>query len=343
MSEQGERNRILRKLLSFGAILLAVFVVGTIGFYLLGGPKATVLDALFMTVVTIATIGFGEITYVFTTPEGKIFTMLFALSGITLFTYILSNLAAYIIEGELQRSFRHRRIETRISKMQNHYIVCGGGRIGLEIIRELANAERQFLLVEMDEKKIKVIVNEFPQVNYLHADATEDSILVKAGAARAYGIFAAIGDDNANLVVGLTAKHLNPKIKVVSRALQTSHIPKMEKAGADIVVSPHIIGARHMYARMFHPNATRFMDLQLGDTGKDIRMHEVTVSPKMDGTLLGEMGLDKLQHTLLISILEGEDYHFKPNNDFSLKQGQVLLLLCATEDWVYLERNVLKL
>lgn len=211
-----------------------------------------------MTVITISTIGFTEVIDLSSNPQGRLFTIALALSGIGVLTYLLSNFTASVVEGELNEVFRRKKMEKMIQKYHDHFIVCGADSVSQYIMGELHSTQRPFVLVDLDRSKLETLMEPFPDHAFVEGDATDDSIQRKAGIERAQGLFAVTGDDNQNLVICLTAKQLNPKVKVVSRCRQVENIGKMEKVGADSVVSTASIGGLRMASVMVRPSVVSF-------------------------------------------------------------------------------------
>ena len=209
--------KIRRKALIAGGLLVLVLAVGTAAYKYIGGEKATLLDSLYMVVITIATIGYGEIIDLSHSPGGRIFTMFLSFAGIGIMTYIMMSLTAFVVEGELNEAFRRRKMEKRIEKLSDHYIVCGADGVGTHVARELLATQRPYIVVDVDREKIERLHGGEDGPAFVVGDATDNETLEKAGIGRAHGLFAVTGDDNQNMVISLSARQLNPKIRVVAR------------------------------------------------------------------------------------------------------------------------------
>ena len=221
-------------------MLIAIFliiVVGTIGFKLTGSEKTTILDALFMTAITISTVGYSDHVGIETNPAGKVFTIIFIFLGAGVIAYLFTSLAAYIVEGELKEVFRRRRMEKRIEKLKDHYIVCGIGMVCLYIVNELYHTRRPLVAIDLNENKLEVLQLHNLNVDLIVGDSTENEILEKAKIEKARGLFATTNSDNDNIVIVLTARQLNPSLKIVSRCNDTKNLDKLKRAGADAVVA----------------------------------------------------------------------------------------------------------
>jgi len=210
-------SEIYRKLIWSGAILIAIMLIGIVGYWFIGSRQYSFVDTLYMTVITISTIGFGEIINLSGNIAGRIFTIFIAFSGVGVLSYVVANLTALVVEGELTQSFRRRRMEKVAGNSRDPYIVCGLGSVGLYIVSELYATKRPHVIVDANRKNIEKSL-ESPQGEvFIEGDATDSVTLSKAGIEKAKGLFAVTGDDNQNLVVSLTAKQLNPNLRVVAR------------------------------------------------------------------------------------------------------------------------------
>ena len=189
-------------------VLIAILITGMIGFWYIGGKNYSFIDCLYMTALSILTIGLREVIDVSGNTFGKIFTILIAFSGIGTLTFIFSNITALIVEGELKETFKSKRMEKKAQKFENHYIICGVGRVGSHILDELYSTHRNTVIIDNNENTLKTISQIYPDVVHILGDADVEEVLLKAGAKRAQGIFASTGDDNRNLVISLTAKYL---------------------------------------------------------------------------------------------------------------------------------------
>jgi voltage-gated potassium channel len=200
---------IYRRFVWGAVILLAIVLIGTVGYWFIGGRQYSFVDTLYMTVITITTIGFEEVIDLSGNVGGRIFTIFIAISGIGIMAYIVTNITALVVEGELTESFRRRRMEKIAGNYKGHYIVCGLGRVGCYIANELHATRRPHVIVDVNKKATESSLESFHDEVFIAGDATDSDTLLKAGIEKAAGLFAVTGDDNQNLVVSLTAKQLN--------------------------------------------------------------------------------------------------------------------------------------
>ncbi|MHA1939797.1 MAG: potassium channel family protein, partial [Candidatus Thorarchaeota archaeon] len=203
-------SRVYRRFILAGLVLIGVLSVGTAGYWLIGERQPSFLDSLYMTVITISTIGYGEIIQLSDNPTGRVFTIFIALGGISVLFYIITNFTAFVIEGDLKDSFWRRKMEKMAKDFRDHYVVCGLGTVGTHIANELSATRRPYVIVDTDKGNLERLPDDFRNQVFIEGDATDDNALLKAGIERAKGLFAVTGDDNQNLVVCITARQLNP-------------------------------------------------------------------------------------------------------------------------------------
>jgi voltage-gated potassium channel len=321
-----------KKFIIAGTLLLIVISIGTFGYWFITDKQYPLIDCVYMTVITISTIGYGEIINLSGNTTGRIFTIFIAFLGIGTSAYLLSNFTAFIVEGDIKETFRRRKMEKRVSAFKNHYIVCGVEGVGFYIIKELFETKRQQVILDMDKEKIEKLLETFPELAFVVGDATDDNTLLKTGIKNARGLFAVTGDDNHNLVISLTAKQLNPDVRVVSRCSQLDHVEKLKKAGADAVVSPTFIGGLRMASEMIRPAVVSFLDVMLRDKEKSLRIEEVVVPPSFAGKPIAALNLKKTHALLLLAVKTGEEWIYNPPEDYILSAHSILIFLGATEE-----------
>jgi voltage-gated potassium channel len=334
---QSIARRISRRFSLPGAIILAVFVAGTFGYRQIGGPQTSFIDAFYMTFITVATIGYGEIVDLSASPGGRVFTMVIATAGIASITFMLSSLTAFIVEGDINQALRRMRMQKQIDRLEGHYIVCGIGRVGTNVAHELSATERPYLVVDTDRQKIDEHRERFPEAMFLHGDASEDEVLASAGIARARGVFAITGEDSKNLVITLSAKALNPLARVVARCHEVNYTEKLRKVGADAIVSPDFTGGMRIASSMIRPHVVNLLDEMLRTDDK-LRVEEVKVPAGFAGGSIGSLRLRNPDYVLLA--VRGADHKwiFNPQDDFELGAGQSLVFVAAPKGRKELEQ-----
>ena len=222
------------------AALVSVIALGTLGYATIEDWR--VFDALYMTIITLATVGFREVHEL--SPEGKIFTIVLIISGTGIIAYTLSSLIQFTLEGQLRKILGRKKLESRIGKLRDHYIICGYGRIGHLICREFQSRPTPFVIVEQNPNHIERLERE--GYMYVEGDATDDETLQSAGIEHAKGLITAVTSDTDNVYITLTARGLNPKLFILARAGEEGAEKKLMRAGASKVISPYTIGASRM-------------------------------------------------------------------------------------------------
>jgi voltage-gated potassium channel len=331
-------RRMLRRFARPAVLLLIVLVVGTSGFYKIGEGKASIVDCLYFTFITITTIGFTEVIDLAGKPEGRIFTMVIATAGIAVFTYMLSVMTAYIVEGDLNQAFRRRRMQKRIDGMSGHYVLCGIGRVGTNVAHELASTGRPFVVIDNNNETLEAFRERYPEVEWIHADASDDEAMQRAGVARAAGVFAVTGDDAKNLVITLTAKQINPAARVVARCHEISYTPKMQRVGADAIVSPDFTGGMRIVSSMVRPHVVTFLDEMLRSE-THLRVEEVTAAASFVTAPIGNV-IENAQDLLLLAVREGAAWVFNPKADTPLRAGQTVVMMATPSARQRVERAV---
>lgn len=263
----GLRSSILD--LKIALILPFVMItIGTLGFITIEGYSF--IEALYMTVLTISTVGFGEVRPLST--GGRVFISIFMMVNIAVIAYALAAFSYYVIEGKFFEEMEKTWMQSRVDKLEDHTILCGFGKYGKEIARHLLLHDQRFVVVE---QKLSKLESEEFDVPYVIGDATEDETLVRAGVHRARGLITALSDDSDNLFIVLSAKDLNPRMQIVSRAHQERSREKMKKAGASHVIMPEQIGGFYMATLISKPGAVEFFSYVTNELASDIGFEEV--------------------------------------------------------------------
>ena len=326
-------RRLFRRLgFALGAVVTSV-IFGTTGYWLIGQGDWTLIDCLYQTVIGLTTAGFGEIVPLGATTWGRPFTILLLLGGMVSMGWFVTTVAAILIEGELTGFTWRRRMDSRVKRLTGHTIVCGAGSTGIHCIRELALIRAPFVVVDARESVAREISATFDCAAVV-GDATHDEVLQEAGIERASGIISALTEDKDNLFVTVTARALNPALRIVAKAIEVRADAKLRRAGADAVVSPNRIGGLRMVAEMVRPEVVSFLDVMLRSQDAALRIEEVPVpaSSRWAGARVAELGLER--HRLLLLALKpagGEGYLYAPGGEHRLLGGETLILLGEPE------------
>jgi len=316
-------NEVTKRLLLPAALLALLTLVGTIGYVFLEGWS--VVDAVYMTVITITTVGFDEVHPL--TPNGLVFTMALAMFGVGVAFYLFASLVSFVLEGDLAEVFGRRKMEKRIKKMQDHCIVCGYGRMGRVVSRELRAMGVPFVVIEKDRESLP----ESPgDTLFYQGDATDDEVLMAVGIERASKLISVISCDADNLYVVLSAKKLNPGLFVVARAEQDGSASKMLTAGADKAISTSTIGGTMIAHTAVKPTVVDFISIATTAGGIDLQMEEVEIeeSSKLEGLTLDQSGIGKELGVIVVAVKKPNGrMEFNPSSKTVLTNGDVLIAL----------------
>ncbi|MCK4984610.1 MAG: NAD-binding protein [Desulfobacterales bacterium] len=322
----------IRKRLYFLLVLIfMVIMAGSTGYYIIFNGEPEFLDCLYMTVVSLTTVGYGEVIEVTGNDTAQIFTMILITFGMGIILYGISSLTALLLEGELSGIFRKKKMAKQIDKLNDHYIVCGGGETGSGVIVELCKNNEVAVLIEEDTERIERC-KEICDLLYIKGDATDDENLIAAGIDRAAGIVISLPSDKDTLYVTMTARMLNQKIRIISRMTNQHLEPKLFKAGANAVVCPNAIGALRMASEMIRPTAVDFLDRMLRSSHGNLRIHELTVSEnsKFSEKEIRHCGLKERYGLLVLGAkTKAKDIEFNPAPTQKLTAGTTLIVMGA--------------
>ncbi len=313
----------LRKIITLTAVLLALLVLGSLGFVWLEGW--TFFDALYMTVTTLATVGYGEVHPLSAT--GRLYNMALILAGMGVLFYIITALARAVVEGELRDALGKRKLIRKIKSLRDHYIICGFGRIGEIIARQLRERHVPLVIVENEPEHLKRL--EESGLFYIAGDATREEVLQEAGIEQARGLVAVVSSDADNVYIVLTARSLRPDLYIVARAEELGSEKKLLRAGADRVESPYEMGGRKMASAILRPTVTTFMERALTE-GVDWSMEEVRVGEgsQLAGVALKDSGLRQKLDLILVAIKRADgEMLFNPTLETVIQGGDTLIAL----------------
>lgn len=322
-----------RRLLGALVLILSVTVVGIIGFSVID-PDAGLVRAFYMTAITLTTVGFGE-EIAIDTDGARIFTAVLILVGMGATLYFVSTVTAFLLEGQLGHVFRRRKMERDLADMRDHLIVCGSGQTAIYAAAELHAVEQAVVLVVPTEERAEEAREKLPHVPIVLGDPTEDDILEAAGVTRAAGLIPCSSSDNENVVVTLTARQLNPTLRIVSRVSDVDNEAKVRKVGADSVVSPQHIGGLRLASEMIRPAVVSFLDTMLRDQNRNLRVDEVRIpegAPSV-GKQIRDIELGELPGVLLIAVRDGGgDWTYNPSRSSPIRAGTTMVFLGSPHD-----------
>lgn len=309
--------------------LIAVVTLGTVGYTTLEGMD--LFDAFYMTLITISTVGFGEIKPL--SHGGRILTAFIIISGISVLTYTLGQVVKIFVEGELTQLLGRRKLEKQISGLKDHYIICGYGRIGKIISQELADDNIPFIVIEQNPDLVEIL--EQDRYLYINMDATTEDALLKAGIMKARGIVTVVHSDADNVFITLTAKGLRPDIFILARSSDEENQEKLSRAGASRVVCPYLMGGRRMFQVLKRPTVMDFIDIATMDTHLGLRMEEAIVSTtsSLVGKTLVESHIRQNFGVIIVAIKKPTgDMIFNPLPTEKLEGGDVIVVIGKKED-----------
>ncbi len=324
MQKKGGHLIFLRHLIIAIIVILILLMAGTAGYLLIEGWSF--FDALYMTVTTITTVGYGEIHQL--SRQGRIFTIFLILSGVGGMGYVLGSIVQIFIAGQIRMALGRRKLEQKVKRLKNHYVLCGYGRIGSFIAQAFAGENVPFVVVEKDPERIKMLDED--GFAYVEGDATDDQILIRAGVEKGRCLVAATGSDANNLYITLSARALNPSIYILSRAAEQAAERKLLSAGANRVVSPYLIGAARMLNAVLRPNIVEFVDLVVERKHLELQLEEITVkdASRFEGKPLRESGIRRELGLIVVAIKKaGGDMIFNPSSETLIEKGDCLIVL----------------
>lgn len=332
------KSRAVRNLLIAFTALVAVFIVGTLGYRILGGAKYSWMDCFYMTFVTISTIGYEEIVDVKQYEYGRLFTVFIGISGIGVLGYVLSTFTAFMLESDLNVSLRRRKMLKKIAQLKDHYIVCGAGRVGSNVAHELAMTGRAFVIIDDDMNVIQHYLDNHPEQLYIHGDATDNDVLLASGIANAVGVFAVAHEDSSNLVISLSAKQLNHHLRVVARCHDMKNAEKTRRVGADEIISPDYSGGLSLVSAMVRPNVMNFLDEMFKSDSK-LRMEEIRIPDSLVNKQLNLLYREN-QDCMVLAIQRQGAWQLNPSSDHVLQGNDVLMLMTTPEGRSRLEQLI---
>ncbi|RMG71016.1 MAG: potassium channel protein [Bacteroidetes bacterium] len=293
----------IRQLVQASALLLFTSLFGTIGFVLIEGY--TLVDAIYMTIITMSTVGFGTIRDL--TTEGKIFSIFLIIISAGTFIYAITTITTFVVEGEIRQVFNLYQVNRKVAKLKNHIIICGLGRNGSEAAAELLRQGQPFVIVESNQ----AVIADFRQhhdVLIVKGDATQEDVLEEANIQAARGLVTALSTDAENVYITLTARGMNSRLYIVARASQEASISKLRRAGANRVIVPNMMGGRKMVNLITRPALVEFVDLISGTGPTNLHLEDIPCAPypKLLGSTLAELHIRSHTGVLVLGLKRGD-------------------------------------
>ncbi|MBW2568075.1 MAG: potassium channel protein [Deltaproteobacteria bacterium] len=306
------------------SVLLTIFIIsfGTAGYMLI--EHWNIFDAMYMTVITISTVGYGEIHEI--SKIGRLFTVFLVFTGVGFCIYVAGSVVQFMVEGQIRTILGRRRLDKKIGRLKNHYIICGYGRIGRVLCKNLRRKPIDLVVIEKNKDMVHIMDED--KVLYIIGDAADEATLIKAGIKQAKSLIAVLATDVDNVFLVLTAKQLNPDLYIIARSSLEKAKSKLLAAGANKVESPYEIGAISMAQRILRPTVTNFIDQAFDYKQKNIHMEEIFVSASSNlmNVMLKDSGIRQDYNLIIIAIKKSDgDMLFNPSFESVIKAGDTLI------------------
>jgi voltage-gated potassium channel len=336
-------NASLRRLLYAVAVLTMIAACGAVTLYVLGEGRWTMGDCIYMTVITLSTVGFGELAQMHLVPGARFVTIVLIVSGVGALAYVQGNLTALLVEGLIGQAWRRNRMRKAIDRLEGHVVVAGAGSTGRHVIEELLATHTTFVVIDRNLEHLERLSEDLAggKMLYVHGDATEDHVLLEAGIKRARGVVAALTHDKDNLFVTLSARSLNAGARIVSKIVDDEAAAKMLKAGASSAVNPTLIGGRRLASELIRPEVNEFLDQMLRDKTKNLRIEEAVVPARSSfiGVALKDTPIRRETRLLVVAVRDTErQFTYNPEPEHELRGGATLIVMGEAEAVVKLRK-----
>ena len=326
----------LRRKLVLALVLLAIVIAfSVLGYRLIGGPNVALLQALYMTVITLAGVGYGEIVDTSHNPALRIFNMFVILFGVAITVYVFSAVTAFFVEGQLHHLFRRRKMQKKIGALRNHFIICGLGDTGRYAAQEFHRTGTPYVVIDAHEENIQRAqepASDSQRMLYIVGDATDESVLDLAGVDRAAGLIAGVANNKDNLVITVMARQKNPSLRIVARCSDVNFAERLMRAGASSTVSPSHIGGMRLASEALRPQVVSFLDMMLRQQSKALRVEEIEIkdhSPWV-GLTMDRIRLRHDYNLLPLAVKKqevGQQFVFNPSDSMVITSGTVIIVM----------------
>ncbi|MDB5228783.1 MAG: potassium channel protein [Bacteroidota bacterium] len=317
------------KLLIYLLLFFALLFIGIIGYMLI--EDYTFLDALYMTVITLASVGYAETSPLHT--SGKIFTIMLIISNLGILTFVLAKVSGFLFDGEFRKLYKQLKMENNIDNLEGHVIVCGCGQNGREAIKELRKNDIEFVVIEKEENPVGDEI-----LYYINDDATKDEVLLKAGIKNARAILITLPNDSENMFVVLTAKELNPRISIICRASKDTSVNRLKTAGANNIIMPDKLGGVSMANMVLYPDVKEFVDVMSTYQNNGNKISEII--PTKTQTLQMLNAWQNSGATILGIKTESGEYIINPNPAYIIDLTDRIIIIGNTDQTSELKKII---
>ena len=324
-----------------------VVLLGSAGYFALFRGEQSFLACLYMTVISLTTVGYGEVVPVTGSVPAVIYTMVLIVFGMGILVYAAGTFTAFIVEGHFSGFIRRKRMQQQIDRMNRHFIVCGLGDTGVRALEELLKNRNEVVAVDLDEERLRNVEEIYREEHedtsagkavfrYVRGDATDDHVLTQAGVQRASGLISVLPSDKDNLFVTMSARMLNSQLRIVTKFSERGIEPKLRRAGADAVVSPNTIGGLRIASEMIRPSAVDFIDKMIRSAQGTVRIEEVPIKEgsSFEGKRISECAFSENYRLMVLAFQKnrGGGMDFNPPGSTLLEAGNVLIVMGDVED-----------
>ena len=327
------------KRLGYAVLAFAVVVFGGgVGYYIIGDGKWPLGDCLYMTIITVTTVGYAEVLPQFdSTHYARAFTVVLLIFGTGSIVFFASTITAFIIEGDLKNALFASKLKKRMKRMKDHVVVCGAGSTGRNVIEELLATGVPVIAIDTRENELKEIADKHPKAEfaYVVGDATDDDVIAQTNLAGARGLVAALSSDKDNLYLTVSARQSNSNARIVARCAELSHVEKIRRSGADAVVSPNFIGGMRLVSELLRPAVVRVLDDMLRDKRAAYRIEEIRLGDRVGelGTTLRDARVRERYGMTVLAMRAKDDevWTYNPDASEKLAPGMTLVVLGSAE------------
>ncbi len=335
MASSGPSGNDNKKLLTIAIAFVLIVVLGVFGYSRL--LHVSLLDALYMTIITISTVGYKEIADM--TPEAKLFSILIIFFGLTFVGYLFTSIVALFVDGSVRDKIQRRRLRSRMESLSNHYIICGAGETGENVIRQFEKSKVAFVVIDNDRERVEELIAR--NVMALYGNAADEDVLLEAGIRQARGLISTLSTDADNVFTVLTSRYLNKDLYIISKAIEDHAHEKLSRAGANRTISPNEIGGRRMAALMLRPTVISFLDMitHVGDVTLDLEDVVLEPSSSLLGQTLKTAKIPEKTGLIVLAIKKAAGQMiFNPGSDEKLLVGDSMIVLGTDEQINALKR-----